>query len=574
MDQTEETAVPEEDRHRHAIAASWRRCASYGLDRDAPKPAYDPDTGAAGLLSTAAAPVLDRLAEYLEWTETSIYVADTNALMIDRRCPDRKLARNLDERMARPGFVWSEETTGTTGLGTALETRQFTQVSGEEHYIRQYAWAVDAAAPIVHPITRRLYGALGITCPNDVDVRHLNVILRQAVGNISDRLYEDASDRERLLLRRFLEATRQGSKDGILLLNDRMMLTNPAAARLLEGIDNSILWEQAAEAVSTSSSAARDLRLRGEETTCASFARVDHGAAMAGVLVKVKLPADQRRPAARRAAPAQGAQRSSAAQQLDQEIALGAAQRQPVLVLGEPGSGKLHTAEAIHAAARSDGPLRVLDVALAPVRGEDELLRELASLLQEPASTVVVRHLESFGARARRTVSSLLEALDDRRPRIIATADAQLLGDAWLALFPLRIEVPRLRDRIDDLPAIVRTLMERHGAAGRMLPAALQALSRHDWVGNIRELEGVVRTALVGHRTADLTLRDLPSAYQDAGGRRRLTRIEQVERDALVRALAEAGGNRTRAAEIAGIGRATLYRKMRSYGLDLESALI
>jgi transcriptional regulator of acetoin/glycerol metabolism len=107
-----------------------------------------------------------------------------------------------------------------------------------------------------------------------------------------------------------------------------------------------------------------------------------------------------------------------------------------------------------------------------------------------------------------------------------------------------------------------------------MLPAAIQALSRNDWVGNISELESVVNAALVGRRTCDLTVRDLPAAYQDVRGRRRLTRMEQVERAAIVSALAAAEGNRTQAARIAGIGRATLYRKMKAYGIDLDTTLI
>jgi sigma-54 dependent transcriptional regulator, acetoin dehydrogenase operon transcriptional activator AcoR len=137
----------------------------------------------------------------------------------------------------------------------------------------------------------------------------------------------------------------------------------------------------------------------------------------------------------------------------------------------------------------------------------------------------------------------------------------------------VRVDVPPLRDRLEDLPTIVHALIERSGARGRMLPAAIRALSQQEWEGNIGELATVVTAALEGRRTADLTVRDLPPEYQSHPPRR-LTRMEQVERSAIVRALTDAGGNRTRAAELAGIGRATLYRKIRAYGLDTEATLI
>jgi transcriptional regulator of acetoin/glycerol metabolism len=81
----------------------------------------------------------------------------------------------------------------------------------------------------------------------------------------------------------------------------------------------------------------------------------------------------------------------------------------------------------------------------------------------------------------------------------------------------------------------------------------------------------VVRGILTRKRTTDIVLADLPPVYQR--GSRRLRRIEQVERAAIVKALLEVDGNKTKAAALLEIGRATLYRKIRSYGLDLELSI-
>ena len=537
---------------RHAIEQSWRRCAASGLARDTPAPAYAPDEGAAASLRAAAAPVLDRLEDLLTGTETSVYIANASAVMLDRRCPDRSLARVLDARNAAPGFVWSEERTGTTGLGTALETREFTWVAGDEHYIDEYAWAVDAGVPIVHPITGRMSGALGLTCPNHVDIRHLNVVLRQAAAGVTESLYETASRRERLLLHRFLEATRQGSAQrAVLVLSDRMMLSNPAAARLLGGAGSEVLWEQAVDAVAYATEVTSELRLDGDDVISARFERIDDRSGLAGVMATLEAPASSRR-------------RAGGTHRLEDDIARCAVHAKPVLVVGERGAGKYHTAARI-----APEPLRVIDAALAPVRGDDAVLRELAAQLEDREGAVLIRHVECFGRRSLATLAALLRGPG---PRIVATAD-DAIEPAWATLFAVRVDVPPLRDRLEDLPTIVHALIERSGARGRMLPAAIRALSQQEWEGNIGELATVVTAALEGRRTADVTVRDLPPEYQ-ARPPRRLTRMEQVERSAIVRALTDAGGNRTRAAELAGIGRATLYRKIRAYGLDTEATLI
>jgi transcriptional regulator of acetoin/glycerol metabolism len=132
----------------------------------------------------------------------------------------------------------------------------------------------------------------------------------------------------------------------------------------------------------------------------------------------------------------------------------------------------------------------------------------------------------------------------------------------------LHLEVPPLRERTDDIVDLLPHLIKRRGATARVAPAAVQALMRYDWPGNVRELDSLVRALLVRKRTTEIVVSDLPSAYQQGG--RRLRRIEKVERAAIVRALQEVDGNKTRAAELLEIGRATLYRKIRAYGLDIE----
>jgi DNA-binding NtrC family response regulator len=219
----------------------------------------------------------------------------------------------------------------------------------------------------------------------------------------------------------------------------------------------------------------------------------------------------------------------------------------------------------------------LLDAARTSIDGEDALLRQLASVADSPGKTIIVRRIGCLSHNALQTLIAIgNDAAETSGTRVIATAttavDADGAGGPGLAeAFGLKLEVPALRERVDDLLDLIPYLIERRGATARMAPAAIQTLMRYDWPGNVRELDGLVRMLLTRKRTTDIVLADLPPAYQR--GSRRLRRIEQVERTAIVQALLECGGNRTKAAELLEIGRATLYRKIRAYGLDLELSI-
>jgi transcriptional regulator of acetoin/glycerol metabolism len=101
-------------------------------------------------------------------------------------------------------------------------------------------------------------------------------------------------------------------------------------------------------------------------------------------------------------------------------------------------------------------------------------------------------------------------------------------------------------------------------------PEALQTLARAEWPGQVRQLDQALRHA-VGHRTeARIRLDDLPAAVRAGAHRRRLTPREQRDCQAIAAALADAEGNKVLAAELLGVSRSTLYRKMAAFGLDLD----
>nr|WP_139279685.1 helix-turn-helix domain-containing protein [Rhodococcus yunnanensis] len=101
-----------------------------------------------------------------------------------------------------------------------------------------------------------------------------------------------------------------------------------------------------------------------------------------------------------------------------------------------------------------------------------------------------------------------------------------------------------------------------------MSPTALQSLVQWSWPGNIGELVEVLTAVAADVQSTVIERSHLPEQLQTIQSRRKMTMLEEAERDTITRALATASGNKSQAAELLGIGRTTLYRRMRHFGLD------
>jgi DNA-binding NtrC family response regulator len=100
----------------------------------------------------------------------------------------------------------------------------------------------------------------------------------------------------------------------------------------------------------------------------------------------------------------------------------------------------------------------------------------------------------------------------------------------------------------------------------------MSRLMSHDWPGNVRELENCIQRALALGAGPEILVRDLPSnlvyAMQDEAGKQRFSTLREIERDAIRQALEITGGDRLRAAKLLGIGKTTVYRKIKEYDLE------
>jgi sigma-54 dependent transcriptional regulator, acetoin dehydrogenase operon transcriptional activator AcoR len=549
---------------RRDIEESWRRCEEWQVDDENALPVYLGTTEASARLIDAASPVLDELGSAMRGSRTGVFLVDDEVQILDVRCEDPQYCRLIDENRGLPGYSWAEDLLGTTALALSVRLRKPISVSGTEHYVKRLGSLTAAAAPIVDPLTHQFLGAINLGCHVRDGSHHMLPAAAQAARAVEQRLYEDAGESERLLLARFLSETDHGSAEAVFVFNDRMVLSNAAATSLLRSLDRGALWDEATRAVASNGGGATTrLTLLDGRSIAVRLDSIGPTASRTRVLARVL--SDAGRVDVRR--------RSSHGRRVRPYAPRGIPGSRPtatggLLIVGEAGTGKLAAAEKLHQQSGRER-LMVVEGRSDLVIGA-KLLRELWTASSEHGVTLIVRDVDLLSPVSLTALRRFLSTpVTSARAIGTVTVERGAVEPSALAdLFPDRLHLPPLRHRLEALPEIVASMMERHGAAGRMQPAALNALSHHDWPGNLRELDALIRAVVASRRTCDITLRDLPQRFRAFDGQRRLTRMEEIECAAIRQALIQADGNRTRAAAILEIGRSTLYRKITAYGLE------
>ena len=294
--------------------------------------------------------------------------------------------------------------------------------------------------------------------------------------------------------------------------------------------------------------------------------------------------------------------RSAAMQGLYRSLARLVGDDAPTLVTGEPGSGRSLIARTLHdLGPQRDRTFTIVPAAFATLDlladrlagdfGGGAILLDGVDEATPPAQARLCAWFDEVAAQPARL-----------RPRIIATAGADV--DARVAdggmrreLFDRlavgRLKAPPLRDRPDDVPELVRAVLSTLGESSPSLDAAAEArLKRHDWPGNVRELQSLVRRLAlmtagptVGVEAVDAELMRAPVTEGGAGIEGALGEavaltfangpasgvydrlVEALERPMIVAALSAGGGAQLRAAEILGLNRNTLRKKITDLGL-------
>lgn len=278
------------------------------------------------------------------------------------------------------------------------------------------------------------------------------------------------------------------------------------------------------------------------------------------------------------------------------QVGAAAATTVSVLIVGETGTGKRTVARVIHQQSpRRQAPLLPIDCAALP---PEVLERELfggatsARLLMEEGSSLLIGDILELP----RDLQGRLAATLDPRVRLLATTagdpesalrGGQLRPDLYYALTTLVIRLRPLRDRLDELPLLAQHLLERANARGGrqrcgFSDEAIEVLVSYDWPGNLRELARVIEEAHGSGERDLLEPADFPAAirgnlassYTPPASVPVTAPLDelltQVERRLIEGALHRARQNKSRAAELLGISRPRLYRRIKELDLPDE----
>jgi two-component system response regulator HydG len=282
--------------------------------------------------------------------------------------------------------------------------------------------------------------------------------------------------------------------------------------------------------------------------------------------------------------------------------------KHPVLILGESGTGKELVARSIHfLGIRQNKPFVPVDCSgLVATLIESELFGHVKGAFTgaQHARTGLLEagnggtvFLDEIGDLPLDLQSKLLRVLQEReiRPvggiervridlRIIAATNRDLESaartgafrqDLYFRLNVVQIKLPPLRERKSDIPLLVNSFLEKFGDPERPIRTisedAMRRLMAYDWPGNVRELENAVERAVALGSGPILHIGDLPSNLQQDSNEKtldsnELTTLDEVERRFIFRALRETNGDKLAAARLLGIGKTTLYRKLKQYG--------
>ncbi len=562
---------------RPQIFASWQRSRESRVRADRVELTYTGAPENDTPMVRSADRVLRRLGEQLDGSPVSIILTDPTGLVVLQHTADAQLARHLDSVMLAPGFDYGEQSVGTNGIGTALESGDAIRVFGHEHYAENLEDLACVGVPIHHPVTGRVVGAVDLTCWARDATFWLETVGRATADNIREAMLADGSPQELELFQAYLKTCRRMTGIVFAVTRDLVMLNDHARA-VLHPLDQAALFAEATSehfGPERRSSVVVQLPTGGEARMYCQQVRV--GTRVAGVVVHVKLGEQPRigRPTGSRAAasmPLPGLVGnaplwSRASHDVEQAFRA----REWLAVAGESGTGKTALLRAVQLRRQPSPRFVVLDAAEAPLfpHWVSEQLRP--ALLT--ADSVVIQHVDSLSTATMRLVASTLQenrtASDS--PWVAVTLE-QLPVSGELAellrLFPGTVEVPPLRLRLEDLEPLVGFFLGKLGHAGRVecSDASMRLLRRADWPGNVEQLHKVLAGVLQQRRSGVIEPQDLPPAIHTVG-RRQLSQLESIERDAIVTSLSAAQGNKLRAARALGVSRATIYRKIHEYGI-------
>ena len=558
---------------RPGVLDSWRRSRDLHVHQDRVDLPFvrEPDTDSP--LVHAAVPVLRRVADDLAAQPVSVILTSADGVVLERVSSDATIMRALDSVRLSRGYSYAEEFVGTNGIGTSLETGRPTYIRGAEHYMETLGRLACAGAPIRDAITGKVVGVIDLTCWATKSDPLLLALAKSAGSQIEDRMSALTNESETALLETYLRQSRRFPL-GVLAIGGDVVLMNPYLRQALDAGDQIALLAHASDMLDSDAVSTALIELpSGSSAKITAAERIPIRGRGSSVVFQVRLAVEE---AAHRfgvGSPTPSipglAGRSSSWHRCCQQVERCCRDHDWVVLDGESGSGRAKIAQAVAQHVNAEKMVRVLRIE--NFTGADDFVTELVAATDDVHFAVVIADVERLPDEVLETLAGVLQARAGRG-WIAATLNSAnhspVVEMLLLPFFTHTVTVPALRHRIEDLEPLVPFLLREitRGADVQLAPEAMRQLGKLPWPGNVSQLRQVLVETVAQQRSGVIQPEKLPPECRSLA-RRKLTQIEALERDAIVRSLQENGGNKADAANALGMSRATIYRKVKDFGI-------
>jgi len=581
-------------------------------------------------LTNVAAPLMEDIHQDIEGSDCAIILATSAGCVLDF-LGDPAAVQRLQESGMGEGSYWSEEHVGTNAVGLVRIMALPSQVVGAEHYLRIYHPYATTAAPI-YDVRGRMDGILAIVGPAHTATSHTLGLVMTAARAISNQLHTDWYVEEANRHLSAVKTTLGAISEGVIAWDAAGVVnhTNELAGQIL-GVKPSVILGRHIEEIAAlprplveASIAGRELRDvevdfsgEGRNVSCLVNLRLVVEGQTPVATIAMLRPMEQ----VRRLVHAQMGTRatlslddiagqSRAMRAMLRQARVAARGQAPVLIRGEGGAGKNYIARAVHyESSRADGPFIAVNCRAIPHElmiseflGSDEGSHTRPSKFElANGGTLLLDQVENLSLEMQAALLQVIETghvlrIGSVRPipvdvRIIASTTANLeeavaegsfSSHLYYRFGVFTLVVPPLRERPDDIPLLAERFLaritENTERASWISDEAMAALCRYPWPGNVRELESTLERALNQSHDGTIRVEDLPATVRV--GRvvtgasphpEPVLSLEESEREAILRAGWACQGRVTEMAEQLRIGRTTLWRKMKHYGLSPET---
>jgi len=582
-----------------------------------------------------ARPIMEDILQVIEPLQAILVLCDSTGCVLDLLATSS--AEAVQTRMGLvPGLFLDEAHAGTNAIGAALIEANSFQVIGRQHFSVHWHSLTSTAAPLF-TLEGQMIGALGLIQPSHESSPLALGLIVSAAKAIEHQYLIEHLNHKLNHYRNELNTVISATSEPIIAwrADGTVTYVNKQAADLIGQPHERIVGralehilalppalQESVHARQEASDVEVVLRWQQTEYNCLANLRLMRDENQQTVFILTLRPIQQLQQLVNRFIGAQvrfgianlvGS--SEPMRRLRRQVETAARGSAPILITGESGTGKSVIAQAVHAlSARAAGPFISINCRAMPREmALEELLGFEASRSAEAgqpsklelahggtlflseiealplnAQAALLRTLETgnvirFGGVRQipvnvRVIVSTTVSLDER----VASGDFR--SDLFFQLSGIHLVVPPLRDRLSDIPELAADILARlNYELGRTLQLrddALKLLCQYNYPGNLHELQAIIERAVSKAEDDIITpdvitdsMRDHHRLSGPAGAPIGQT-LRQVERAAILNALTQAKGNMTQAAQILGIGRTTLWRKIKVYRLLDQAALI